>query len=94
MVPNMIRMILSDICQKSKTIMVLVVCFSQPPELKWLPHTYKSEPLLKEPYGSMQKYMEEMHTYIHTQQHSHEARESGEGRLRQLVDSISDFPYD
>jgi hypothetical protein len=31
-------MALSYICQKAETIVVLVVCFSQRPELRWLPH--------------------------------------------------------
>jgi hypothetical protein len=37
LVPNMIRMVLSHICQKAKTNVVLVVCCSQQPELRWLP---------------------------------------------------------
>jgi tRNA nucleotidyltransferase/poly(A) polymerase len=36
MVPNIIRMALSYICQKAKTMVVLVVCFSKRPELRWL----------------------------------------------------------
>jgi hypothetical protein len=41
----MIRMALLYICQAAKTIVVLVVCFSQRPELRWLPHMDEREPL-------------------------------------------------
>jgi hypothetical protein len=41
LVPNIIRMTLSCICQKAKTVVVLVVCCSQRPELRWLPHGYR-----------------------------------------------------
>jgi hypothetical protein len=56
----MIRMTLLDICQKAKIIVVLVVCFSRQPELRWLPpHIDIGEPLFKEPYGFIQKYIED-----------------------------------
>jgi hypothetical protein len=48
----------SDVCQKAETSVVLVVCFSQPPELRWLPNIDTGEPQFQEPYGSIQKYME------------------------------------
>jgi hypothetical protein len=56
--PNIIKMTLSDNCQKAKTIVVLVVCFSRP-NLRRLPHIEVGEPLFQEPYGSIQKYMDE-----------------------------------
>jgi hypothetical protein len=46
--PNSIRMTLSDICQKAKTIVVLVVCFSQP-NLRRLPHIEVGKPPFQEP---------------------------------------------
>jgi hypothetical protein len=52
----------SDISQKAKTIVVLVVCFSRQPELRWLPlHCIDNigEPPFQEPYGSIQKYVKE-----------------------------------
>jgi hypothetical protein len=50
---------LSDIFQKAKTIMDLVISFSWRPELRFLPHIDIGEPPFHEPYGSIQKYMED-----------------------------------
>jgi hypothetical protein len=51
----------SDISQKAKTIVVLVLCFSRQPELRWLPlHCIDiGKPPFQEPYGSIQKYVKE-----------------------------------
>jgi hypothetical protein len=56
-------MTVSDICQNAKIIVVLVVCFSWQPELRWLPHIDIGEPPFQEPhaYGCIQKYMEEVY---------------------------------
>jgi hypothetical protein len=45
LVPNIIIMALLCICLAAKTFVVLVVCFSQRPELRWLPHMDEREPL-------------------------------------------------
>jgi hypothetical protein len=57
-------MALSYICQKAKTIVVLVVCFSQPPELRWLPHMDKGRPPLTGPYGPLQVHTEDYYSYF------------------------------
>jgi hypothetical protein len=58
-------MTLSYICQKAKTIVVLVVCCSQRPELRWLPHIDIGNPPFRAPFGARQ---------VHTE-------DSSEGRL-------------
>jgi hypothetical protein len=64
MVPNMIRMKFSDICQEAKTIVVLVVCASQGSDLRWLPHIDIGEPQFQEPYGCIWKHSEEYYYLI------------------------------
>jgi hypothetical protein len=59
LVPNIIRMVLSYICQKAKTIVVLVVCCSQRPELRWLPHMDIGNPPFGAPFGACQVHTEE-----------------------------------
>jgi hypothetical protein len=54
LVPTIIRMVLSYICQKTKTIVVLVVSFSQRPELRWLPYMDIGSPPQTGPYGPVQ----------------------------------------
>jgi hypothetical protein len=44
------RMALSYICQKAKTNVVLVGCFSQQHELRWLPYMDIGRPPLIVPY--------------------------------------------
>jgi hypothetical protein len=58
LVPNIIRMTLSCICQKAKTVVVLVVCCSQRPEPRWLPHGYR-QPSVSVPFGACQVHTEE-----------------------------------
>jgi hypothetical protein len=58
-VPNIIGMALSYICQKAKTIVVLVVCCSQRPELRWLPHLDRGNPPVRAPFGARQVHTEE-----------------------------------
>jgi hypothetical protein len=52
LVPNMIRMTLSDVCQKAKTIVILVVCLPWPLEHKSHPHMGIGRPPFEEPYGA------------------------------------------
>jgi hypothetical protein len=40
-----------DICQKAKTLVGLVLCFSQRPELRRLPHIDAGERPFQEPYS-------------------------------------------
>jgi hypothetical protein len=47
-------MVLSYICQKAKTIVVLVVCCSQRLELRWLPHMDIGNPTFRAPFGARQ----------------------------------------
>jgi hypothetical protein len=61
MVPNIIGLVLSYICQKAKTIVVLVVCCSQRPKLRWLPHMDIGNPLFRAPFGAHQVHTEEYH---------------------------------
>jgi hypothetical protein len=64
LVPNIIGMALSYICQKAKTIVVLVVCFSQRPELRWLPHMDIGRPPQTGPYGPVTEHTEDNTTTI------------------------------
>jgi hypothetical protein len=59
LVPNIIRMASSYICQIAKTILVLVVCCSQRPELRWLPHMEIGKPTFRAPFGARQVHTEE-----------------------------------
>jgi hypothetical protein len=59
LVPNIIRMAFSDICQKAKTLVTLVVCFSQQRELRWLTHIDIDQTLFQELFGSRETSMEE-----------------------------------
>jgi hypothetical protein len=59
LIPNIIRMTSSDICQKFKTIVLLAVCVFWRSELRWLPHEDIGKPPLREPSGSRQKYVME-----------------------------------
>jgi hypothetical protein len=60
LVPSIISMTLSDTCPKVKTVVVVVVCFSRQPELRWFPHIDIREPSFQRPYyGYIQKHMEE-----------------------------------
>jgi hypothetical protein len=59
LVLNMIRMASSYICQKAKTIVVLVVCCSQRPKLRWLPHMDIGNPPFRTPFGVRQVNTEE-----------------------------------
>jgi hypothetical protein len=52
MVPNIIGMVVSYICQKAKTIMVLVVRSSQRPELRCPPHMEIGNPPFRAPFGA------------------------------------------
>jgi hypothetical protein len=52
LVPNIVRMALSDVCQKAKTIVMLVVCLPWPLEHKSHPHMGIGRPPVEEPYGS------------------------------------------
>jgi hypothetical protein len=52
----MIRMISSDICQKAKTIVVLVVCVSRRLEPRWHPRMDIGKPSFEKPNGYCQKY--------------------------------------
>jgi hypothetical protein len=52
-------MAFSYICQKAKTIVVLVVCCSQQPELRWLPHMDIGNPTFRAPFGARQVHTEE-----------------------------------
>jgi hypothetical protein len=63
LVPNIIRMALSYICQKAKTIVVLVVCGSQRPELRWLTHMDIGNPPFRTPFGAPQVHMEDYNSY-------------------------------
>jgi hypothetical protein len=54
LVPNIIRMALSYICQRAKTAVVLVVCCSQRPELRWLLHMNIGNPSFRAPFGARQ----------------------------------------
>jgi hypothetical protein len=56
--PNIIRMALSYICQKAKTIVVLVVCCAQRPKLRWLPHMDMGNPPFRAPFGARQVHTE------------------------------------
>jgi hypothetical protein len=49
LVPNIVRVILSNTCQKAKTISIFVACFSRPSELRWLAHIDVGEPPFQEP---------------------------------------------
>jgi hypothetical protein len=57
LVPNTIRNALSYIYQKAKTIVVLVVCCSQRPELRWLPHMDIGYPPFRTLYGALARYI-------------------------------------
>jgi hypothetical protein len=59
MVPAIIGTALSCSCQKAKTIVVLVVCCSQRPELRWLPHMDVGNPPFRAPFGARQVHTEE-----------------------------------
>jgi hypothetical protein len=59
LVPNIIRMAVSYICKKAKTIVILVECFSQRPELRWLNHIDKGNPPIRTPYGAPLVHTEE-----------------------------------
>jgi hypothetical protein len=67
MVPNMIRMASSYICQKAKTVVVLVVSFSWRSELRWHPHMDIGRPPFGNPFGARQVHPEE---YIVTYQYN------------------------
>jgi hypothetical protein len=59
LVPSIIRMTLSDACPKGKTIVVVAVCFSWQPKLRWLLHIDIREPSFQKPYyGYIQMHME------------------------------------
>jgi hypothetical protein len=60
-------MALSCICQKAKTNVVLVVCCSQRPKLRWLPHTDKGNPQIQAPFGARQVHTED--NYNHKSRH-------------------------
>jgi hypothetical protein len=45
-------MALSEVCQKAKTIVILVVCLPWPSEHKSHPHMGIGRPPFEEPYGS------------------------------------------
>jgi hypothetical protein len=63
LVPTITGMALSYICQKAKTIVVLVVCCSQRPELRWLPHMDVGNPPFRTPFGACQVHTEELLLY-------------------------------
>jgi hypothetical protein len=52
-------MALSYICQKAKTIVVLVVCCPQRPELRWLPHMDIGNPPFRTSFGAGQVHKED-----------------------------------
>jgi hypothetical protein len=54
LVPNISRMPLSYIWQKAQTIVVLEICFSPGPELRWLPHMDLGNPPFRTPCGAPQ----------------------------------------
>jgi hypothetical protein len=55
----MLRMTLSDICQKARTVMVLVVYLSRRRELGWLHHIDIDDRLFQETFGAQKMNMEE-----------------------------------
>jgi hypothetical protein len=59
MVPNIIRMALSYNCQRAKTVVVLVVCFSRRSELRWHPHMDIGRPPFRTAFGARQVHTEE-----------------------------------
>jgi hypothetical protein len=52
-------MAFSYICQKAKTIVVLVVCCSPQPKLRWLPHMDIGNPTFRAPFGARQVHTED-----------------------------------
>jgi hypothetical protein len=58
-------MALSYICQKAKTIVVLVVCCSQLPELRWLPHMNIGNPPFPTPFGARRIVLVHMEEYYY-----------------------------
>jgi hypothetical protein len=60
LVPNIVRMALSYICQRAKTTVVLVVCCSQQPEIRWLPHMDIGNPPFRAPFGARQVHKEDL----------------------------------
>jgi hypothetical protein len=58
-------MALSYICQKAKTVVVLVVCCSKRPELTWLPHMDMGNPRFRTPFGARQVHTEEYESLLY-----------------------------
>jgi hypothetical protein len=71
-------MTLTDICQIAKTFVVLVVCFSRRPELRWLPGIDIREPPFQEAWGIWEKIMDEYYYIDNTQGNEH-------GRARNML---------
>jgi hypothetical protein len=55
----MLRLTLSDVCQKARTVVVLVVCLSRRRELGWLHHIDIDDRLVQEAFGARKMNMEE-----------------------------------
>jgi hypothetical protein len=55
-------MALSDACQKTKTLVILVVCLAWSLKHKSHPHIYLDGPPFEEPYGSSGVHTEEYAT--------------------------------